>query len=144
MNRTLRALLRIDLRYFVWMVFLTVSPGGRYLPNWHIDAIVHQLMRIHRGQNHRLIVNQPPRSLKSIAVSVAYVAWRLGHDPGARIIVVSYSNEFASELHRQFRMVVDAQWYQQLFPAMLIDRDANNELSRPPAGVAMRPRSAAP
>ncbi len=28
-----------------------------------------------------LLINQPPRSLKSICVSVAYVAWLLGHDP---------------------------------------------------------------
>ena len=42
MNSPLPALLRTDLRYFVWKVFSTVLPGTTYLPNWHIDAIVHQ------------------------------------------------------------------------------------------------------
>jgi hypothetical protein len=60
-------------------------------------------MCVHRGEISRLLINQPPRSLKSICVSVAYVAWLLGHDPGRRVIVVSYSNEFAAELHRQSR-----------------------------------------
>jgi len=32
---------------------VTVSPGTRYLHNWHIDAIVHQLMRVHTGQSAR-------------------------------------------------------------------------------------------
>jgi predicted phage terminase large subunit-like protein len=54
--------------------------------------------------------------LKSIAISVAYVAWRLGHDPTLRVIVVSYSAELAAELHRQFRMVVKSAWYAELFP----------------------------
>ena len=111
------ALLRSDLRYFVRKCFQTILPGTAYLPNWHIDAIVHQLMRVQAGEISRLLINQPPRSLKSICVSVAYVAWLLGHDPTRRIIVVSYSNEFAAELHRQFRMVIDAPWYRALFPS---------------------------
>src|SRR5215831_15852853 len=112
----LAALLRTDLRFFVRKCFHVILPGTRYLPNWHVDAIVHQLMRVQAGEVSRLLINQPPRSLKSICVSVAYVAWLLGHDPSRRIIVVSYSGELASELHRQFRMVVEANWYQKLFP----------------------------
>src|SRR5262245_50566779 len=99
-SATLAALLRRDLRYFIWKSFNTILPGTTYLPNWHIDAIVHQLMLVQAGQTSRLLINQPPRSLKSICVSVAYVAWLLGHDPTRRIIVVSYANEFAAELHR--------------------------------------------
>ena len=61
-------------------------------------------------------------------MSVAYVAWLLGHDPTRRVIVVSYSNEFAAELHRQFRMVIDAPWYRALFPGMRPARDTGTEL----------------
>jgi hypothetical protein len=52
----LSAALRQDLGTFIAKVFQTVSPGDRYLHNWHIDAIVHQLMQIHGGENRRLIV----------------------------------------------------------------------------------------
>jgi hypothetical protein len=137
MNALLSALLRTDLRYFVRKVFSTVLPGTTYLPNWHIDAIVHQLMRIHSGENRRLLICQPPRSLKSICVSIAYVAWLLGRDPTKRIIVVSYSNDFAGELHRQFRMVIDASWYQALFPACARQRTAARNWSRQPEAAAM-------
>ena len=123
----LAALLRIDLQSFVWKSFLTILPGTTYLPNWHVGAITHQLLRVQAGEISRLLINQPPRSLKSITVSVAYVAWLLGHDPTRRIIVVSYSNELAAELHRQFRMVVDAPWYRALFPAMRAARDSGTE-----------------
>ena len=92
-HAALAALLRSDLRSFVRKSFQTILPGTPYLPNWHIDAIVHQLMRVQAGDISRLLINQPPRSLKSISVSVAYVAWLLGHDPSRRVIVVSYANE---------------------------------------------------
>src|SRR5215467_9904295 len=124
----LAALLRSDLRFFIWKSFQTILPGTPYVPNWHIDAIVHQLMRVHAGDISRLLINQPPRSLKSICVSVAAVSCLLGHDPTRRILVVSYSNEFAAELHRQFRMVIDAPWYRALFPAMRPAKDSGTEL----------------
>src|SRR6266699_5865776 len=126
-HSALAAVLRTDLRSFVWKSFLTISPGTPYLPSWHIDAIVYQLMRVQAGEISRLLINQPPRSLKSICVSVAYVAWLLGHDPRRRIIVVSYSNELAAELHRQFRMVIVSEWYKQVFPMMRLAKDAGLE-----------------
>jgi predicted phage terminase large subunit-like protein len=124
----LAALLRTDLRYFIRKVFATVSPGERYMHNWHLDAIVHWLMLIYSGRNRRLLLNQPPRSLKSICVSVGYVAWLLGHDPSRRVIVVSYSQDFAAELHRQFRMIVDSDWYQDLFPATIWSKETGLDL----------------
>jgi hypothetical protein len=73
-NAVLAAVLRSDLSSFVWKSFQTILPGTPYLPNWHIDAIVHQLMRVQARSVSRLLVTQPPRSLKSLSVSVAYVA----------------------------------------------------------------------
>ena len=124
----LAALLRSELRFFIQKAFHTILPGTPYLANWHIDAIVHELRRISVGEVMRLIINQPPRSLKSICVSVAYVAWLLGHDPTRRIIVVSYSNDLAIELHRQFRMIIESEWYRALFPRMRVARDTGTEL----------------
>jgi hypothetical protein len=124
----LAALLRSDLRFFVWKSFQTILPGTAYFPNWHVDAIVHHLMRVHAGDIPRLLINQPPRSLKSICVSVAYVAWLRGHDPTRCVVVVSYSNDFAAELPRQFRMVIDAPWYRGLFPGMRPAKGSGTEL----------------
>jgi predicted phage terminase large subunit-like protein len=78
---------------------------------------VQQLDRVMKGACQRLIINQPPRSLKSIAISVAYVAWRLGKNPALEIVVVSYNREFAADLHRLFRLVVESDWYRTIFPS---------------------------
>ena len=127
-NFALASLLRTRFGFFIRKVFATVSPGDSYLHNWHIEAIEHQLMMMQGGANRRLLVTQPPRSLKSICVSVAYVAWLLGHDPTRRIIVASYSGNFATELHRQFRMVVGSPWYQALFPGTQWERETDAEM----------------
>jgi predicted phage terminase large subunit-like protein len=83
---------------------------------------------VHKGQSRRLLINQPPRSLKSICVSVAYVAWLLGQDPTRHVIVVSYSSDFAAELHRQFRRVVNSAWYADLFPGTKWAKETGLEL----------------
>jgi predicted phage terminase large subunit-like protein len=127
MDRTLQAVLRTELSFFIRKVFATVSPGEAYLHNWHVDAIVYQLMRVHQGLTLRLLINQPPRSLKSICISVAYVAWALGQDPTRRFIVASYSGDFAAELHRQFRQVVKAAWYAELFPGTKWEKETAQE-----------------
>ncbi|MGY8682392.1 phage terminase large subunit [Bradyrhizobium sp. UFLA05-153] len=120
-------LLRTDFHSFVWKCFNTIARDATYVENWHIEALAHQLMLVRQGKMQRLIINMPPRALKSICVSVAYVAWLLGHDPTRRIIVVSYSNELALELHRQFKMVIDSEWYQRAFPAMRLAKDTGLE-----------------
>ena len=123
----LRAVLRTNLPSFVRKAFATVNPGDRYVHGWHVEAICHQLALLRGGTCRRLVVNLPPRSLKSLIVSVVFPAWVLGHDPSARIIVASYSDDLARRLARDFRRVVEAPWYRELFPAMRIDARKNTE-----------------
>src|SRR5687767_7272978 len=77
----LQAILRSDLASFVEKCFASLEPGVPYLDNWHIHAIAHQLMRVWRGESTRLIINVPPRAMKSITVTIAFTAWLMGHDP---------------------------------------------------------------
>ena len=121
------AALRQDLGLFVVKVFQTLSPGDAYLHNWHIDAIVHELLEIRQGRNRRLIVNQPPRSLKSMVVSVAYIAWCIGHDPSLRFACASYSNKLSASLAQQFRAVVSSDWYRRIFPKVRFVKDTETE-----------------
>jgi predicted phage terminase large subunit-like protein len=126
-QKILRGALREDLGTFTAQVFFTVSPGDDYLHNWHIDAVNHELMQIHQGKNRRLIITQPPRSLKSICTSVAFVAWSIGHDPSKRFACVSYSHELAASFARQFRAVITSDWYRALFPTVRLSKDTETE-----------------
>lgn len=112
----LQALLRDDFRFFIQKVFQTLHPGVEYHHNWHIDTVVHALSCVDSGAYKRLLITQPPRSLKSIITSVAWPAWRLGRDPSHSFLCISYSQDLATELSEKFRRVVEAPWYNDLFP----------------------------
>ena len=126
-TQTLYALLRSDLSSFIHRTFQTVTPGTPYLHNWHIDAMAHVLERCYQGEIRRLIITLPPRSLKSIAVSVAYVASVLGRDPTRNIICVSYAQDLATKHAIDTRAVIEADWYRKAFPGTRIDPGKNTQ-----------------
>jgi hypothetical protein len=108
--RLMRALLRQNFNAFVEKAFATFAPGQNFDPGWHLAAIAYQLERVRRGEIKRLIINLPPRSLKSIMTSVAFPAFLLGHDPTQRIICVSYSGDLARKHANDFRALMEAPW----------------------------------
>jgi predicted phage terminase large subunit-like protein len=125
--RTLEALLRNDFSAFVHKVFATLTPGQTYFRTWHVEAIAWRLERVRRGEVRRLIINMPPRSLKSIAASVAFPAFVLGRDPSRRIICVSYSADLAKKHSNDFRAVLESPWYRSAFPNARIGPFKNTE-----------------
>lgn len=108
--------MRRDFGSFLIRAMPHIQGGASLDYNWHIDAIAHQLERISDGSCRRLIVNLPPRNLKSIMISVAWVAWRLGNEPTLNFVCVSYSNELSSKHARDCRSIMQSSWYQELFP----------------------------
>ena len=132
MNRTdqdfLNAALRLDLSAFLHRSVLTLNPGAPFLPNWHLDAICYQLERIRHGEITRLIINMPPRSLKSILVSVVFPAFLLGHDPRRKIFGISYGADLAAKHAGDFRSIVQSGWYRQAFPNMQVARTADSDV----------------
>src|SRR4051812_3727102 len=89
------ALLRTRLAAFTRKAFATVDPGADYQHNWHVDYIAELLEACTRGEIKRLVINVPPRYLKSISVTVAWPAWLLGNDPTRKIIAASYSHSLS-------------------------------------------------
>lgn len=121
------AVLRTDLASFIAKTFHSVNPGTPFLPNWHIDAIAEYLTAATKGDITRLIINMPPRSLKSLCVSVAWPAWLLGHDPGARIMAASYSQMLSVKHSLDCRLVLSSPWYRALFPSTILSHDQNEK-----------------
>jgi hypothetical protein len=65
------ALLRSDFNAFIERSFYELNPTTPFLPNWHIEVIGAELEACRRGETSRLIINIPPRHLKSHGASVA-------------------------------------------------------------------------
>jgi predicted phage terminase large subunit-like protein len=128
-RRLLELELRSDLMTFIHRVFHTIAPAQSYQHNWHLEAVAWHLEQCAKGAIKRLLITLPPRSLKSICTSVAYPAWVLGHDPTARIICASYSENFAAKHSLDCRAVMESDWYRRIFPHARISREKNTELN---------------
>jgi predicted phage terminase large subunit-like protein len=86
-------------------------------PNWHIDHICFQVEKtVTNPERGRIVVNLPPRSLKSFILSVCLPAWLLGRDPAGRIICASYSEDLAFKFSRDCRALMATRFYKEVFP----------------------------
>ena len=91
----------------------------RFLSNWHIEVLAAKLEEVRRGSCKRLIVNVPPRHLKSHATSIAFPAWVLGHDPAKQILSVTYAQDLSDKLARKSRTLMTSPFYEGLFDTRL-------------------------
>jgi hypothetical protein len=113
------AILRSDLGYFAERCFCELNPQTEFWTNWHIEVIAAKLAAVREGKIRRLIINLPPRHLKSLMASVAFPAWCLGHDQSAQILCVSYAQDLADKLARDCRSIMMSSWYRRIFPTRL-------------------------
>lgn len=118
---------RTSLDVFIQRAFLELNPGGEFKHNWSLEALAFKLQQVGEGKNRRLIINVPPRSLKSFSTSVAFPAWLLGRDPSMRIIGISYGQDLAASFSHQTRQLMRTSLYQKLFPGTAISKDKDTE-----------------
>jgi predicted phage terminase large subunit-like protein len=109
-------ILRQDLMSFIERSFYELNPQTVFSASPHIEVLASKLEACRQGKIKRLIVNLPPRSLKSHAVSVAFPAYLLGRDPASQIITVSYGQDLADKHARDCRTLTGSPFYQRLFP----------------------------
>lgn len=126
-HRLLQAILRHNFPAFITKSFYTVSPGTEYLHNWHISLIAKKLKQIEEGKITRLIINIPPRYLKSICVSVSWSAWLMGHNPSTKIMTASYSQSLSNKHSQDCRLLMNSSWYKELFPNTKINIGENQK-----------------
>ncbi len=126
-KKLLDALLRKDFSSFIGKVFNTINPGEEYHSNWHIDLIADYLEVVRAGKIKRLIINMPPRALKSVCINVAWPAWLLAQKPSTRIMTASYSSVLSIKHSLDCRLVVNSNWYKQLFPKTILSRKHNQK-----------------
>jgi hypothetical protein len=115
-RRVLRAALANDLVAFLERAFREIEPDKTLLLHPYVEFLGAELMRVAAGVERRLILNLPPRHLKSLLTSVAFPAFLLGLDPRKRIAVVSHSQDLARIFALQCHRTVSSDWYRKVFP----------------------------
>lgn len=128
------ALCREKFDAFAQRAFSIIEPAIRYEWNWHLGCIAEHLEASMRGEIPRLIINMPPRTLKSYKVAKAFPAFVMGREPHKKFICTSYGFEVVEANARDCKQIMTSDWYKNLFPetviSPLLDRITNFATTR--------------
>lgn len=101
--------------------FTELNKDEPLIDNWHIkdlcDILQAEMERIiaRRPKTFDIIINIPPRSLKSLIVTVSLPAWSWIHKPTMKFIGSSYSGDLSVEHNMMTRQIVESEWYQAMW-----------------------------
>lgn len=109
---------------FVRKAFEIVSPNDKYVHSWYIDLICEYLMDCYNGKKPKLIINIPPRHMKSIIVNIAFPAWLLGRHPTEQILTTTYSYKLMKDHALGFNRLMNSNWYRSIFPNTIVERES--------------------
>jgi predicted phage terminase large subunit-like protein len=123
-------LFRRSLRDFINGAWQVVEPATVYCHNWHVDIICEYLTAISNGEIRNLIVNIPPRCMKSLMVSVFFPTWMWTHHPSKRFLTASYSSEYAIRDAVKSRDILESPWYQARWGDMFKMSSSQNTKGR--------------
>ena len=127
LKRLYDAKTRTDLSVFAQRAFKEIEPGTQYVHNWHVDCISEHLMAIWDGDCTRLIINIPPRFMKTLLCSVFFPAWAFIQNPSIKFINTSFKFDLAKKMTRRTRGVIQSSFYQGLAPHVQISHDQNEK-----------------
>ena len=107
----------------------TLCTYRAYQANWHHRLIARALQRAATTPNSRLIITMPPRHGKTELASIRFPAWVLMRRPTAAVIAATYAQDFADELGRKARGVMQSAMHRWLAPQATLALD-NRAVSR--------------
>jgi hypothetical protein len=89
-----------------------VEPATPFVDGFHIGAVIEHLEGISAGQIRNLLVNVPPRHMKSLLVSVFWPAWEWTRWPERRWLFSSYAAQLSIRDSIKCRRLIESPWYQ--------------------------------
>lgn len=125
-----------DLSYFLKKSWPSMEQS-QYIPGFHTDAVCEHLMAVSSGEINRLLINIPPRTGKTNAVSIAWPAWTWAQQeitdltgPQTAFLCASYGNSLALDISTKCRRLIESDWYQNYWGDRFDIRADQNTKSR--------------
>lgn len=104
---------RRSLSEFIKQGWHVVEPATPYVHGWHLEAISDHLEAVTRGEIRNLIINIPPRHMKSLSVCVFWPAWVWASKPEVAWLFSSHAEALAIRDNIKARRLMQSAWYQQ-------------------------------
>jgi predicted phage terminase large subunit-like protein len=102
---------------------------SEYQDTRHGRLLCDVVEKVESGRMHRVAVAIPPQHGKTWHLSTYGLAWILGRNPRARIIVATYNETRAEELGEEFRRVVQSPQFRQIFPKFELETGSQSKTS---------------
>ena len=113
--------------------FKVLHNGQELIPNWHIEYICNLLQEEAKRitskepRTKHLLINVPPRTLKSELVNVFFSVYLWILDDNIQFISSSYSASLSITLSVQARRLIESDWFIEHFPNVKISKDENTK-----------------
>lgn len=124
----LRELAKRNLKDFTKEFWGVIEGSRPFEERWYIDVICMHLEALYRGEIQDLIINIPPRFLKSILCCVNFPAWIWAQDPSFRSIFASYSATLSARDSIKTRQIIESEKYDRWFRQPIYD--GNSQLKQ--------------
>lgn len=133
-NTLLQYALQQDYHRFIRYAWPIIEPGVKFADGLPIEAVTEHVQALVEGTLGRrnLLINIPPRCMKSTSVSVALVPWVWARPEWAHLkfLYTSYAGELSIRDSVKARSLMASPWYQRLFgSAFAITSDAKIRLT---------------
>lgn len=103
--------------------------SAQFQDNWHIGIICEVLEAVSAGEIKRLVVNQPPGTMKSRLIAAFWPAWEWTLRPETRWIYATYEASLAHRDAKAHREMVADPWYQAIWPEVRIPTKASKKVT---------------
>ena len=108
-----------------------------FCPGWHLEAVCEHLEAVSNGEINRLLINIPPRTGKTNAVSIAWPAWTWAQQeitdltgPQTQFLCASYGHSLALDISTKCRRLLESDFYKNYWGDRFDLRADQNTKSR--------------
>jgi predicted phage terminase large subunit-like protein len=125
---------KLALYDFVKQGWHVLEPVADFQSNWHLELICEYLNLIKNTEFRKkfpqategIIFNVPPRTMKSLLISVFFPLWVWTEDPARRFMFVSYSEKLSTQHSIYRRALMESEWFRnQWGNTFTISKDQN-------------------
>jgi predicted phage terminase large subunit-like protein len=104
-----------DLAAFTRKAFQVLYPGRKLIWSAHYDLLCEYLQQVKQRKLLRLIINIPPRTLKSTLTTIVFPVWVWLTEPEHNFLTASYSLDLSTEHSVLRRNLLQSAWFQRLW-----------------------------
>jgi hypothetical protein len=100
---------RRRLGVFIRQAWPILEPATPFVDGWHLDVMAEHLEAVSRGELRRLIINIPPRAMKSLTTAVFWPAWEWVGHPHLKWLSASYAADLSTRDSVKMRRLIESE-----------------------------------